>query len=110
MGNSRYLNIFNRNLLSILLNFNALSFFNLLIALIIITFVIILLITKRAGYSALTILARLIFNNKGKKAFFKVLILSLNVLIIKPPGFFKGGNLKIGFNFLFYFLLYLVNF
>ena len=50
------------------------------------------------------------FNNKGKKAFFKALILSLNVLIIKPSGFFKKGNLKINFNFLFYFLLYLANF
>ena len=53
---------------------------------------------------------KLIFNNKGKKAFFKVLILSLNVLIIKPFNFFKKGNLKIGFNFPLYFLLYLINF
>ena len=53
---------------------------------------------------------RLIFNNKGKKAPFKASILLLNVLIIKPSGFFKGGNLRIGFNFLLYSLLYLINF
>ena len=56
------------------------------------------------------ILTRLISNNKGKKAFFKASILSLNVLIIKPSGFFRGGNLGINFNFPLYFLLYLVNF
>ena len=100
----------NKNLLNILLNFNALSFFSLLIALIIITFIIILLIIKRAKYSALTILAKLIFNNKRKKVFFKISILSLNVLIIKLSGFFKRRNLRINFNFPLYSLLYLINF
>ena len=65
---------------------------------------------KRAKYSALSILIRLTYNNKGKKAPFKVLILLLNVLIIEPSGFFKKGNLKINFNFPLYSLLYLVNF
>ena len=65
---------------------------------------------KGAGYSALIILAKLISNNKGKKTFFKVLILLLNVLIIKPSGFFKKGNLKINFNFPLYSLLYLISF
>ena len=92
------------------MGFNILFFFGLLITLIIITFIIILLINKKAKYSVLIILAKLIFNNKGKKAPFKASILLLNVLIIKPSGFFKGGNLKIGFNFPFYSLLYLVNF
>ena len=77
---------------------------------IIIIFIIILLIIKKAKYSALSILAKLIFNNKGKKAPFKVSILLLNILVIKPFGFFKGGNLKIGFNFPFYSLLYLIGF
>ena len=102
--------IINRNLLNILLNFNILFFFNLLIALIIIIFVIILLIIKRAKYLTLIILARLIFDNRGKKAPFKASILLLNILIIKPSGFFKRGNLRIGFNFPLYSLLYLINF
>ena len=71
---------------------------------------IILLIIKGVKYSALLILIELISNNKGKKAFFKVLSLLLNVLIIKLVSFFKKGNLKINFNFLFYFLLYLISF
>ena len=111
--NKKFINkviIINRNLLNILLSFNVLFFFSLLIVLITITFVIIPLITKRLKYSALTILIKLIFNNKGKKALFKILILLLNLLIIKPSGFFKGGNLGISFNFLFYFLLYLISF
>ena len=62
------------------------------------------------GYSASTILIRLIFNNKGKKALFKASILSLNILIIKLSGFFKKGNLGINFNFPLYSLLYLINF
>ena len=86
------------------------SFLNLLITLIIINFIIILLITKKAKYSAPLILAKLIFNNKGKKAPFKASILLLNILIIKPSGFFKRGNLRISFSFLFYFLLYLISF
>ena len=44
--------IINRNLLNILLGFNTLSFFSLLIALIIINFVIILLIIKGTKYLA----------------------------------------------------------
>ena len=76
----------------------------------IITFVIILLIIKKAKYSALSILTRLIFNNRGKKAPFKALILSLNILIIKPFNFFEKGNLRINFNFPLYCLLYLVSF
>ena len=71
---------------------------------------IILLIIKRAKYSAPLILTRFIFNNKGKKAPFKTLILLLNILIIKPSDFFKKRNLKINFNFLLYSLLYLISF
>ena len=96
--------------LNILLNFSVLFFFSLLITSIIITFIIIPLIIKRAKCSALLILTRLIFNNKGKKTLFKISILLLNVLIIKPFGFFKKRNLKIGFNFPLYSLLYLINF
>ena len=53
-------------------------------------FVIIPLIIKGAKYLAPLILIKLIFNNKRKKAPFKALILSLNILIIKLFGFLKG--------------------
>ena len=61
--------IINRNLLNILLGFNVLFFFNLLIVLIIIIFIIIRLIIKKTKYSALSILTKLIFNNKKKNSY-----------------------------------------
>ena len=88
---------------------SALFFLGLFIALVIITCVIVLLIDKRVKYSAPLILARLAFNKGEKKAFYSAFILSLKVSVITLSGFFKGGNLGIGFGFLLCSLPYLAN-
>ena len=62
------------------------------------------------GYVISSISARLVSGGGKKNIFLKTSILLLKVSVIVLLGFLKNGNLKIGLNFLFYFLPYFASF
>ena len=102
--------IINKNLLRIPFGPGALSFFNLLIALIIIFYVTILFTSTGSGYIIFSILLKLASGGGKKNAPRRASILSSKILAIILFSFLRGKNLGINLGFPLYSLLYFANF